>query len=378
MNRLFVLLRLVNYALPAGFVFYYRGGLSVWQLVLSAAVCTFGVWDVWKKPDEKTERMRIGVWLEWVGVCIWIIAIPNSTLFFALISPITRSAIHLSYLVRLAVYFFSIVAALFYSWLFPKDIPWIALIVITVILLYSSVIGELLRERELARRLIALSVFDQEQAASDRERVRISRQLHDTTGQYWTAVIRAIDVAQVAPYPENQMFLGKAREAAQLGLQEMRRLVRSWDEGERTAEQWLRYGIESVRRMEGMTNVHIQLQHSPIDWNGFNQPAEAGEALARTMIEAVTNGIRHGKATKIAIYFQMKKEGLSLYIRDNGASFASGQPFPARQGIGLRSLHELAKGVGGNLHIEGLPSHGTTVHLTVPFKGDYIYEGERP
>jgi signal transduction histidine kinase len=240
------------------------------------------------------------------------------------------------------------------------------------------VIGGLLRERELARRLIALSVFEQEQAASDRERVRISRQLHDTTGQYWTAVIRAIDVAQVAPHPENQLFLGKARESAQLGLQEMRRLVRSWDEGERTAEQWLRYGIESLKRMEEMTNVHIQLQHSPIEWEAFNPPAEVGEALARTMIEAVTNGIRHGKATKIAIYFQMKKEGLSLYIRDNGASFSSGSPSLTGQGIGLRSLHELAQRVGGKLQVEGLPSHGTTVHLTVPFMGNYIYEGEKP
>ncbi|MED1204626.1 sensor histidine kinase [Heyndrickxia acidicola] len=364
MNRLFVLLRLVNYALPVGYVIYFRGGLTLWQLLLSAMVCMFGVWDIWKKPDEKAGRMRLGVWLELAGVGLWIIVIPNSILFCALISPITRSAIHLSYADRLGVYFFSLAGALFYFWIYPIDLPWIAMIVITGILLYSSVIGELIRERELARRLVALSVFDQEQAASDRERVRISRQLHDTTGQYWTAVIRAIDVALALPQPENHVYLKKAREAAGLGLQEMRRLVRSWDEGERTAEQWLRYGIESLKQMEELTNVEIQLQLSPIDWNAFNQPDETGEAVARTMMEAVTNGIRHGKATKMAIWFQEKEDGISLYIRDNGASFLS-----ETKGIGLKSLQELAMGLGGKLLIEGVPSRGTTVHLIVPFKG---------
>jgi signal transduction histidine kinase len=66
----------------------------------------------------------------------------------------------------------------------------------------------------------------------------------------------------------------------------------------------------------------------------------------------------------MAIWFQEKEDGISLYIRDNGASFSS-----ETKGIGLKSLQELAKGLGGKLLIEGVPSRGTTVHLIVPFKG---------
>jgi len=198
----------------------------------------------------------------------------------------------------------------------------------------------------------------------------MTRHLHDTRGQYWTSVIRALDVAEIMEQTQiKQDYLLKAKEAAVLGLEEMRKQVRNWNDNKLTPDQWIDFGSQSLNRIQELTNVLIQHQLEDIQWELFFNPSEIAETLIRTMIEGVTNAIRHGKASTIKISLHLKLDYIQLIVRDDGIGLTV--PEKEREGIGLLSLRSLAEDLGGHLVIEGAPYRGTTLFLSIPF---HIYK----
>jgi signal transduction histidine kinase len=161
-----------------------------------------------------------------------------------------------------------------------------------------------------------------------------------------------------------QEFIQKAREAAVLGLEEMRHAVRNWNENNRTPEQWLDYGKHSLQHIQKLTNVKIQFQIEDVYWNLFHHSREVAETVVRAMLEGVSNAIRHGNASTIKINLQSTSERIQLFIRDDGIGLV--EKDAGTMGIGLLSLRSLAEELYGRLVIERSPYQGTTLSLTIP------------
>jgi signal transduction histidine kinase len=93
-----------------------------------------------------------------------------------------------------------------------------------------------------------------------------------------------------------------------------------------------------------------------------------GEALAehlyRLAQEAVTNGIRHGRARTVVIELTLVGGGGALTIRDDGSGFdfASAN----RSGLGMRIMNDRARVIGGSLNVESSPNKGTIVRCLFP------------
>ena len=86
--------------------------------------------------------------------------------------------------------------------------------------------------------------------------------------------------------------------------------------------------------------------------------------LFRIAQEAVSNAIRHGKASQITIQLERAAEKLLLTIRDNGVGIAPDAH--NAQGMGLRIMNYRASMIGGSLLIEPHPSAGTTLICSAP------------
>jgi signal transduction histidine kinase len=99
-------------------------------------------------------------------------------------------------------------------------------------------------------------------------------------------------------------------------------------------------------------------------------------AAYRIATEAVTNTVRHGRATACQIRLRIGEAGdmlhggapravaLHLEISDNGTG--TGQPW--RHGVGLRSMYERAAELGGTL-TAGPTDTGCRVHAMLPLEG---------
>ena len=86
--------------------------------------------------------------------------------------------------------------------------------------------------------------------------------------------------------------------------------------------------------------------------------------LFRVAQEALTNATRHARARTILVQLAAIDGGVELRIDDDGVGFVVGDR--ARIGLGLRSIDERVRLVGGTVQLESRPGHGTSLLVRVP------------
>lgn len=87
------------------------------------------------------------------------------------------------------------------------------------------------------------------------------------------------------------------------------------------------------------------------------------EQLLYITREAISNAVRHGNPTKIAIDIRQSADETTLTIQDNGIGF---DPATQRTGLGAVTMRTRAEALGGVLSIIGIPGMGTTVRVAIP------------
>jgi signal transduction histidine kinase len=110
------------------------------------------------------------------------------------------------------------------------------------------------------------------------------------------------------------------------------------------------------------------LQIYPLPW----EPAlEVKILIYRGLQEALSNLVRHSRATRIAVSLEARDGWLVLSIRDNGVGFDVERVFSApasvASGIGLRSMRESAQALGGKLEVESSADGTKLVVCVAPF-----------
>ncbi len=83
--------------------------------------------------------------------------------------------------------------------------------------------------------------------------------------------------------------------------------------------------------------------------------------------EALSNAVRHGIASKIAVDVRQTMEETALTVQDNGVGFDQAN---ARVGLGTITMRTRAERLGGFISILGIPGMGTTVRVAIPRRLD--------
>jgi signal transduction histidine kinase len=123
----------------------------------------------------------------------------------------------------------------------------------------------------------------------------------------------------------------------------------------------LRKHVEVLRRVQGgVPEVELELDGIP--------PAEGGRdrELLRIAQEALQNAIRHSGATRIVLRLSGDDGRLVLEVRDDGCGFDPQATAVRSRRLGLSSMEERARRLGGSLAIDSTVGAGTTVRLEAP------------
>jgi signal transduction histidine kinase len=84
--------------------------------------------------------------------------------------------------------------------------------------------------------------------------------------------------------------------------------------------------------------------------------------VIRILTEAISNAARHAGATRLRVALVAKGDSVVMQVGDNGRGFdASRRAASESGGIGLDSMAERAKALGGELRLESAPGRGTLV-----------------
>ncbi len=200
--------------------------------------------------------------------------------------------------------------------------------------------------------------------ASEEERQRIARELHDDTAQRLaTLMLRVRALAMEKDAVVRAERLEELREEILETAEGVKRIARNLrppeleEVGLATA---LQAHLRSVREASGL-DVEADVQ--PVD--GF-LPADARLALYRVVQEALSNIIRHSGATRARLRLSVENGFVSAVIEDDGRGFAEDRVSEKGGGLGLVGMRERASMIGGRVSIESTPGEGTRIRIDVP------------
>lgn len=197
--------------------------------------------------------------------------------------------------------------------------------------------------------------------ASDAERRRIARDLHDGVVQDLAGSAFAISGASRDPStPEpTREVLDSASSSMRDSLKQMRSLLAEIHPPDLHG-QGLRAAIDDLIAPAAAAGIQASASVS-----GIEDATDAEVALLwRVAQEAVRNATRHSGASTLAVTVRGDAEGLLLEVVDDGVGFDTTEPSPADR-FGLRGLRSLVQDVGGDLAVTSAVGEGTTVRMAV-------------
>jgi PAS domain S-box-containing protein len=90
-----------------------------------------------------------------------------------------------------------------------------------------------------------------------------------------------------------------------------------------------------------------------------------GTSLFRVLQEAATNAVKHSGAKRIEVQLWDDTAEIRLLVKDVGRGFELSSALQGK-GLGLTSMRERIRLLGGTIRIESKPEQGTTIHVSVP------------
>jgi signal transduction histidine kinase len=103
--------------------------------------------------------------------------------------------------------------------------------------------------------------------------------------------------------------------------------------------------------------------------DGSNGDGEREFAILRIAHEALNNAVRHARADHVVVALSQRPDVVRVEVRDDGVGFDPQSAEVRSRHLGLTSMEERARELGGRLEIRSAPGSGTTVLLLVEGDG---------
>ena len=223
---------------------------------------------------------------------------------------------------------------------------------------HAVLLGEKQKELEsLARKLIE---------AQEAERKRIARELHDDFNQRLAALSLELESMERAPIALPEPI---ARQLAAVRIQAAMLSDDLHDLAYRLHPSLLEHvGLEVAARDH--VAEFAKRTGLPVRFIGREVPKtlspDVATNLFRVLQESLQNVSKHAQATDVTVRLSGSSKGIGLSVRDNGKGFDFQDRNVGATGLGLVSMQERTRGLGGLLRIHSLPRSGTKICAWIP------------
>jgi signal transduction histidine kinase len=191
--------------------------------------------------------------------------------------------------------------------------------------------------------------------ATDAERRRIERDLHDGTQQRLVSIAMSLGLLEAKLPPEAgaaQPIVRETREALAVALAELRELSHGIHPP-LLAERGLAAALDELCRRAALpTHLEVALER--------RLPDQVENAAYFFASEALTNAIKHSHGTEIRVGAAYAHQRLTVEVTDDGIGGATAT------GSGLRGLADRVEALGGALTLSSPPGRGTTLRAEIP------------
>jgi signal transduction histidine kinase len=193
-------------------------------------------------------------------------------------------------------------------------------------------------------------------AASDNARRRFERDLHDGAQQRLVSLALQLRMAEASVPPELHDLTAHLSQAVSdlCGItQDLRELSHGLHPAVLSSG-----GLgPALRNLARRSTVPVNLEIA-VD---YRLPDCVEVAAYYIAAESLTNAAKHAHASEVTMRLHTADDNLVLVITDDGVGGAN-----CRNGSGLIGLIDRVEAVGGHLHVDSPPGHGTSLNVTIP------------
>ncbi len=216
-----------------------------------------------------------------------------------------------------------------------------------------------LREREM--RIVELSGHLLK--AQEEERKRISRELHDETGQALMVIRLYLGMLDgTVKTREGKAKIGELLAVVDRTIEGIRRII-----GRLSPLVLQELGLISAIRKEAKDlakTAGVQARVAIGDDVGRLDPVIEA-AIYRVVQESLHNVAKHAQAQNVNIQMERQGETLKLVIEDDGVGIRA-VTNPLRPSFGMAGMQERVSTLGGQMRVASRKGEGTTISITVP------------
>jgi signal transduction histidine kinase len=195
--------------------------------------------------------------------------------------------------------------------------------------------------------------------ATDAERRRLERDLHDGTQQRLVSIAMSLGLLEARlpdEPPALRPLVHETREALTVALEELRELTQGIQPALLT-ERGLAAALEDLARRAALpTHLGVDIPE--------RLPEQAESAAYFLVSEALTNAVKHSHASEARVSATSAGGVLTVEVADDGIG---GATTGGGGGSGLRGLADRVEALGGNLTVSSPPGRGTTLRAEIPF-----------
>jgi PAS domain S-box-containing protein len=202
--------------------------------------------------------------------------------------------------------------------------------------------------------------------AQEQERARIGRELHDDINQRLAMLAIELEQLQSDPSEVQSRVQELLKQTTELSndVQALSHELHS----SKLEYLGVVAGIKSwCKDFAERQNIEIDLKSDV----SSALPPEIGLSLFRVLQEALHNAVKHSGVKRIEVQLREDSGEIHLVIGDLGKGFDLETAMQGR-GLGLTSIQERVRLVGGMIEIQSKPMGGTTIHVRVPLEAEHV------
>lgn len=220
-------------------------------------------------------------------------------------------------------------------------------------------IGDLIIAFNKILDLEKINLANSKELAIMKERKRFTRDVHDTLGQTTTNLVALLGMTRIflRTCPDKaEQYLEKATDIATTGINEVKESITGVYTRGLTSESLIR-ALQTLSNQYQNTGVKIILL---IKGSETNLSIKHSEVIYRICQEAITNAVRHGKASSIKITLEYQEEQIQLTIFDNGSGCQH-----LKKGNGLSGMEDRVNELNGSIIFDS-SKQGFNIQVCLP------------
>jgi ligand-binding sensor domain-containing protein/two-component sensor histidine kinase len=330
-----------------------RGNKIVLPYFKNDLSCRFSVFD-FSKPESNKIRYQLLAWDEKPVITYASSIVYNNLLpgNYTLVYAASTSNNHWGKEKKIAIV---IESPFWQRW-------WFYLLVVLFITITLVVIVWFLVRQRYRMRIAEL----EKQNAIERERRRISMEIHDDIGANLTRISLISEAAK--HHAEKEKALDQIAHTSRHVVTSMGEIIWSLNPDNKTFEQLMSYMRDQLHNLLEPTGINYQIELPETGKYLLSNTVKRN--LILLVKEAVNNAVKHACATEIKVEGRMTGNNFEIQVIDNGNGFDSDHGF---NGNGMRNAKIRVNEINGSLKINSVPGKGTKITFQIPIGLEELY-----